>query len=108
MRFESVAIFPDFENREMVRPRRGLLEDVISQIAVAFPAFFGHTLEPGLSFILARRRHIHVCYHGYCPTRRGPRPGINCQSLMHSLVIRAIVNSLQLRSKLRRGRALLM
>src|SRR5438128_3305765 len=108
MRVECVAIFPDFENREMVGPRRRLLEDVVSQIALVFPALFSHAFEPDLGFIFAWRRHVDMRYHGYRPTRRRPRPGINCEPLMHPLIVGTIVNRLQLRSKLRRGSAFFM
>src|SRR5205085_8451508 len=108
MRVECVAIFPNFENREMVGPRRGLLEDVITQVALIFPAFFGYAFEPRLSFIFPRRRHIDMRYHGYRPTRSRPRPGINCEALMHTLIVRTIVNRLQFRAKLRRRSAFFM
>src|SRR5205807_619218 len=47
-------------------------------------------------------------YHGYRPTRGRPRPGINREPLMHSLIVGTIVNRLRLRSKLRCGSAFFM
>src|SRR5215472_18607912 len=77
---------------------RGLLEHFVAEIALVFRTPFSQTLEQGLSFVLALRGDVDVSHHGYAVAFSHRRPRINHETVMHTLIVRAIVNGLELGS----------
>src|SRR5262249_9997789 len=97
---ECLPILPDREDCEMIRTGSGLLKDVISNAAVVFAAVFGRTFQHNFCLVCARWRHIDMRHHGYGVAPDRPGTSVDRKALMHTLIIRTVVNGLERGTKL--------
>src|SRR2546427_7736578 len=108
MHIEGVSIFPNREHRKVVRTRRSLLEDVIAEVAIVFPARLSQAFEQDLRFVFALRRHVDMRHDRHGSTASRPRPGVHGQPLVYALVVWTVVDRFELGSKLSRVCGLLV
>src|SRR5262245_34153282 len=79
----------------MVRARRILLEHVVVQVPLIHPALLSQTFEQNLVFISSRLRHVHGCDDAQRSSAGRLRGWLDREFVMHTLIVRALVNDLQ-------------
>ncbi len=105
MQRKGVVVIPYCDHGEMVCTGSELLKYVVAHIARVLPGMFGLNPEQPLGFLPPRWRDVDVCdgiQRAAC-LWRGCR--INCETLVHALILRAVVNFLENRPELKSARS---